>query len=796
MRKEIDNSNTHHLIPIFAISLVCIIIYSNTLNSSFVFDDFHNIRENPHIRLTDLSFEKLYNAGFKSPVPSRPVANISFALNYYFGKYDVTGYHLVNIFLHLVNGILVYFLALNILRQVSDLPSPPAIALARSGQDGTSLPPANGWHRRADQAIAGLAQAKRAGPNPPIPKSASPPERRRVKETAGKSLNSNIPLISLFAALLFTAHPLQTQSVTYIVQRMNSMAVMFYFLSLILYIYGRLSRVMLKRWALWTGCFVSWILAFGSKEIAATLPFTLLLYELYFFQDLKKDWFKRNFKYFLGLIVLLGVLVFLYLGGHPFENIITGYTHRDFTMWERVITQFRVVLIYLSLLFYPHPSRLNVIHRITTSHSLLDPITTLFSFLTIVSLIGLAIYFARKQRIISFCVIWFFTHLVIESTIVGLEMVFEHRLYLPIFGFALFVASILFHFLSKKRTWAFIISVSIIISLGTATYLRNSIWQDRIALWIDVLSKNPQSHRAHYNLGSDLVVQGSLEKAISHYSEAIRIKPNYARAHNNLGVALEGQGRLEEAIDHYHEALRIRPDFAEAHYNYGVALEGQGRLEEAMGRYQEALRFKPDFAEAHNNLGVALEGLGRFEEAVSHYSKALLIKSDDAEAYNNLGVALEGLGKYREAIDNYFEALRIKPDYMEAYNNLGVALTRQGGLKEAIRCYQEALKIDPDDAGVHNNLGVVLVRQGKLEEAIGHYSKALRINPDYSEAHNNLGIALTRRGNLREAVDHFKEALRIKPDDTEARKNLELGLGLMDKSEGTSETIVPTATSK
>jgi len=106
-----ENPNSYHLIAIFAICLFCIIIYSNTLKSPFVFDDIPNITINPYIRLTHLDFEKIFNVGFKSPCSHRPLANISFAVNYYLGKYDVTGYHIVNILIHLLNGILVYFLA-------------------------------------------------------------------------------------------------------------------------------------------------------------------------------------------------------------------------------------------------------------------------------------------------------------------------------------------------------------------------------------------------------------------------------------------------------------------------------------------------------------------------------------------------------------------------------------------------------------------------------------------------------------------------------------------------------------
>ena len=671
MKKDTDSTYKFHLIVVFSLALLCVIIYSNTLNSPFVFDDFPNIKKNPYFRLIDPDFQGLYDAGFKSPNPTRPVANISFALNYYFGKYDVTGYHVVNIIIHLISGILVYFLALIIFKQASFVPN------------------------------------------------------QKIPQFHGAS----IPLISFFAALIFISHPVQTQSVTYIVQRMNSMSAMFYLLSLLLYINGRLSRIKWRRRSLFCGCLVSWIMALGSKEIAGTLPFIILLYEWYFFQDLGSDWLRKNIKYFFGLFAVLGLVVLIYLGWSPFDRVLATYANRDFTMAERVLTQFRIVVIYISLLLYPHPSRLNLLHHITTSNSLLEPITTLLSLLIIVGLIGLAIYLARRQRLISFCILWFIINLVIESSVIGLEMIYEHRLYLPMLGFALVVSCLLFHFLSKRRLWAIVVSAVIILSLCTGTYVRNRVWHDSIMLWSDVLSKNPQSHRAHLNLGNVLMEQERLTEAVSHFSEALRIKPLYAKAHYNLGNAMERQGRLKEAISHFSEALRIKPDYTKAHYNMGNALARQGRLDEAIEHFSATLRIKPDHEKAHNNLGIALARQGRLKEAIGYFS----------------------------------EALQIKPDFAGAHNNLGNALKKQGRLKEAIRHFSEALRINPGYATTHYNLGDALDKQGKLKEAIRHYSEAIRLKPDYAKAHYNLGIAFQRQGKIKEANVHFSYARRLSP---------------------------------
>lgn len=427
-----------------------------------------------------------------------------------------------------------------------------------------------------------------------------------------------------------------------------------------------------------SGCFASWILALGSKEIAATLPLIILLYEWYFFQDLRSDWLKRNWKVFFGVFAILGLVVFVYMGGNPFDHILAGYSERDFTMGERVFNQFRVVLFYISLLLYPHPSRLNLLHQVETSFSLTGLLTALSSLLIIVALIVCAIYLAKKRRFISFCILWFFINLAIESSIIALEMIFEHRLYLPMFGFALIMSYLLFHFLSNRLVWATLIALFITLSLGTATCLRNRVWQDRITLWSDVASKSPKSYRAHHNLGIAWEEQGKYKEAIGHFLEALQIKPLSSQSHNHLGISLRAQGRLEEAIAHFSEAVRIKPGNVQAQYNLGTALEEQGKSKEAIGHFLEALRIRPDYAEAHNNLGAVMLRQGSFKEAIGYFLEALRIKPEFAEAHNNLGVALARQGRLEEAIKHFSEALRIDPAYEDAKKNLELGLQQLG----------------------------------------------------------------------------------------------------------------------
>ena len=550
--RTVSKSNTggsyFHVYDVLAVTLfaiVALLVYSANLEGPFVFDDTVHIPDNPHIRLQSLSLKDMVRAGFESLNKNRPVANISFALNYYFHKYDVMGYHLVNILIHVMTGILLYFFT------KTTLSLPPLRSRYES----------HGW-------------------------------------------------IAFFTALIWLVHPIQTQSVSYIVQRMNSMAAMFYILSFLLYVRARLADEKRKKRVLLAGCILAGILALGSKEIAATLPFFILLYEWYFFQDLNWTWLKRHLFIFAGVLVLLAIVAFVYLGASPLERILESYNTRDFTLAQRVLTQFRVVIFYISLLIFPYPSRLNLDHHFPVSHSLLDPLTTILSIGVVIGLIGVACHMAKRNRVLSFCILWFLGNLLIESSVIGLELVFEHRNYLPSMLVSL-MAVTLAHRHTRAKWLGFGVTCAVVMVFSFWAHERNTVWSDDVTLWRDSVNKSPQKARPHYSLAHALERQGRREEAISHNEEALRIKPDYAKAHYNLANALVRQGRLEEAISHYEEALRIRPGFAKANNNLGVALARQGDLKEAIRHFSEALRIKPDFAEARQNLEQGLQRMGK-----------------------------------------------------------------------------------------------------------------------------------------------------------------------------------------
>jgi tetratricopeptide (TPR) repeat protein len=591
--------------PLLVLLAVAVIfIYAETLSGPFIFDDRNNIRDNPHIRISQITWSSLTSAAVDSPSHHRPVANISFALNYYMHGYNVVGFHAVNIIIHIVTGILLYFLVQTTFRT-------PAL----------------------------------------------------------QSRYERYKWISFFCAAIWLFHPLQTQSVSYIVQRMNSLAAMFYILSFLCYAQLRLHPQGRRKWALLSGCILAGILALGTKENAATLPLFLLLYEWYFFRNLSLKWLKEHLALLAGMLLLTAIVALVFLGVHPLDKIWAGYAFRNFTPAQRLLTEMRVVIFYISLFFWPHPSRLNLDHDFALSHSLTDPITTLFSMLAIVVLLVLAVVTAKNQRLISFGILWFLGNLVIESSIFGLEIIFEHRLYLPSMMFSLVVVVLVYRWVRPAWLKPLILCTLTIVA-ALWTYERNEVWGDRIAIWQDCIKKSPHKARPYNNLGAALADAGQYDKAIEQYHKALQINPYYPNAYTNLGFALAKQGKVEQSITQFLKALELKPRDYETLSNLGVALLMQNRQAEAIEYLSEAVALNPYFAKAHNNLGVALNRLGRAQDAIDQYSIALQLDPDYAEAYNNLGVALANQGRFDEAIEQFSAALKIYPGYANARQNL------------------------------------------------------------------------------------------------------------------------------
>ena len=593
-------------VRILILSLAAVIVYHQALQGPFVFDDFHNISENPHIRLERLSLPALIEAGIDSPNPRRVFAYISFALNWYIHADEVFGYHLVDLILHMATGILLYFFARTTLQVAPN-------------------------HR----------------------------QKRPVEA------------IAFLAALIWIVHPIQTQAVNYIVQRMTVMAAFFYLCALLCYVKARLAKAPGPRALLYGTAAVTGILAMGSKEIAVTLPFFVILYEWYFFRNLDRTWLKKHSGYLLPALLLAASGVIWATGSHSYvmQFFVNGYAKKGFTLSERLLTESRILVYYISLLAWPDPRRLHLDYDFPLSRSILDPPTTLISILVIAGLLVLALVRADKNRLVSFGVLWFLGNLAIESTVLPLDLVYEHRLYLPSMSLAVMAVAAAYRWIRYPRVVA--VGVCLVaVGFSLWSFERSAYWQDAVALWKDNVAKTPKK----------------------------------ARVYNNLGHAYQRAGNMSAAIENWRTTLALEPDHPKASYSLGLAMVQQNRYDEAEVHLLQAVKMMPDIADVHNTLGVLSLKQNQIGPAIDHLRTAVKLDPRNSAAHNNLGAALARQGRLNEAFEQYRIALKLNPEYAEAYNNVGMLLLRKGRDAEAADLFNKALQLDPQHDGARKNL--------------------------------------------------------------------------------------------
>ncbi len=631
-----------HFIAVSFILFSILLGYGQTLNYAFHFDDLKTFVENPHLHIKDLSWDHL-SAILHT---NRPVANLTYALNFYFDRLETRGYHLVNILIHFMTAVIVYFIFLKTL----------------------SLP----------------------GSGEPF-------------EAVGAYRDK----ISLLAALLWAAHPVQTQAVTYVVQRMASLAALFYLLSLLAYIHGRLSHGR-RSWGWFWVSGLSALLAFGTKENTLTLPFVIGLYDLFLISRLKFQFSRQQTLLLLGLSIglLFGFSWIYRMYGESAglsSMLLANYGTDEMDSWPRVMTEWRVMILYLALLVFPYPGRMSLDYDFPMSRSLFDPITTFLSLLVILGLLGFSLFKAKKYPLLAFSILWFFINLAIESTFIKLDLVFEHRLYLPSVMFFLFFAAGIYFaalkFKVKREKAVLTVSVVLVVVLLFMTHERNKVWRTSVTLWSDVASKAPNKSRVINNLGKAYLEEEQWEKAKLNFAEAIRLNPKNQEALNNLGNAYQRDANYDLAIKYYRAVLDLNPNNPLGHNDLGVAYQALGKGNQALEEFREAIKLDPYYTDARNNLGNIYLLSHQLDLAAVEYQKTIDLNPKHPMAHTNLGILYQQQGKLKEALAEFSMGLSLNPRSAIAQFNYAFLLESTGQKQEAIAHYEEAVKwAAPQDA--------------------------------------------------------------------------------------------------
>lgn len=551
------------------LAVVSFVLYYKILHAPFVFDDTINIRDKAGVHVKTIS--ELFGVFFDETIEKRRIGYFTFALNFLISGLDTFGYHLTNVLIHILSGCLIFWLVLITL----------------------TLPNT---------------------------------ERASIFEKTGNNGRSLIFVLAFFAALIWLVHPVQTQAVSYIVQRFASLAALFFLSSFAFYIAGRL-RTGKYKYVLFAASALCGILAMGVKQNTAVLPFLIFVYELYFFHDSPWDTLKKRWAMGAGLLIFLASITLLYLGPGLWTILKEGFELRPFTMTERLITESRVILYYLSLIVLPLPSRLNVDYDFAFSKSIFDPLTTFLSIILIVGVLIFALARAKKQPLLSFSILWFFGHLVIESSILPLDLVHEHRLYLASLGpITLITAFVILKTRTRNMYAAPVILALIVIVFGVWTYERNEVWTSPVKLWTDCADKSPNKARVHGNLGKALLDAGRYKAAAREFETSLRLDPSLLGAYNNLAVIyIDHLKQYDKAAKHLHEAIKRNPSYPSAYLNLGVIALNKRQILKAIPYFQKTLALDPKNLGAHYNLAACYVNLRDFAQALKVLNQGLAL---------------------------------------------------------------------------------------------------------------------------------------------------------------------------
>ncbi|MBU1008903.1 MAG: tetratricopeptide repeat protein [Bacteroidetes bacterium] len=549
-------------------------VYYASLSVDFQFDDLLSIVYNR--RLHSLSgFADLHY--WLNP-NNRALGYFTFALNYQAGQLNPTGYHVVNMVLHLLTSYMVYAFSLLLLN---------------------------------------------------------------LKAPEGYSDNRK-KMLAFVAAVIFALHPVQTMAVTYVVQRLTLLVSLFYLTSAFCYVKARMAMIENKgkKARYYFGfAFLSFVLGILSKQNIFTLvPMLLMIEWMVFVKPGEKTPMWLKFSFFGGLMMITALLA---TGLMPAET--SSISRTDY-----LLTQAVVLIEYIKLIFWP--LNLNIDHFIAVQHTLFN-VAVIGGLILFLLMAGLAIFMRNGRfRLTGISILWFFIALSVESSLIPIsDVMFEHRLYLPLAGLITGIVFGVDALWGKGRNFMPLLLFAVLAGLAVVTYQRNLVWQDEYALWSDSMKQYPDNPRAV----------------------------------NNVGLALKKRGNIEQALEFYNKALALKPDMVEALYNKGLVYFDQGNYPLAIEQFDRVLAQSPKKIDVLGFRGVSYGHLKNYDKALADLDAYIAVDSLSGAIFMNRGILFSMANKQQEAVRDFTKAMKLDPTNTALLINRSQSYYLMGMMKAA-----------------------------------------------------------------------------------------------------------------
>ena len=680
------------IIPYIILVVISVIVFCNTLDNTFVYDDSVTIVKNNLIKNWK-NFHTLFSFNYfilSGELSYRPLVTLSYFIDYSLWEANPGGFHLTNLLLQTANTLLFY------------------VFLKRVTKSNT---------------------------------------------------------LAFFSTLLFTTHPILTETVNSISYREDLLTALFFLIAFILFL--KINEKTLPRYKFllfYAGSLLSYLLSLFSKEMAITLPILLVLFDIFYSSSGNplQTLIKRLKSIYIGYFCITGFYLFIQF--IMFRHV---YIRLNQTK-QSLFVMIKVLASYIKLLFLPFNLNADyVIPPITTGI-----ISFIISVLLVTTVTIITIRLCKNNKQYWFFISWFFVTLLPVSNVIPIGNIMAERyLYIPIMGFS-GIIGILIQKFNFKKPLATICFAIVIFILGVMCICRNGIWRDELTLWYSTSIREPNSARAHHNLGVVHSSKDFYDYAEYEYKKTLEINPKDIEAHYNLGNAYERKGILDNAIKEYQDAIRYNPYYADAYNNLGSIYKKTQLLDKAIEHYKKAIQCNPFNPHYYDNLGLVYHEEKLYKEAVIEFTRALKINSEMPATHNHLGNTYKEMGNIKNALAEYKTAIELDPATADFYNNLGIVYTNIGQLEEAMDEFETAIRLDPKLANTYNNLGIAHAKKGDLDKAIDELNKAVVLGFDNADVHNNLAGVYLTKGLTDNAIVELKLALKFNPKDSNAHCNL------------------------
>jgi tetratricopeptide (TPR) repeat protein len=636
---------------------------------------------------------------------------LSLAINYRISRFDPASYHIVNFFIHYIASIFLYFLFI---------------------------------------------------------------ETWKTPALKDADIKISKKLLGFFAAGIFLVHPLQTQSVTYIIQRAASLAGMFYLATVYWYVKARLAPqrdVSLGYYVLFA---LSALAAVFSKETAVTLPVMIALYEIFFFKNSIKSLITN--KMFLLLMVSAGIIVGLKLKGLVQRDFVND-PGIPFTRWQYLLTQFSVLVTYLRLFFWPAGQNIDWDYPIASNFF---EIKTISSFLFLLVLIGLAVIAYRKFRLFSFGIFAFFLTLMPSSSIVPiLDVIYEHRMYLAVAFLAMGCLQPIIYGVERLRKItprvvhiAILAIIMAVLPLLTGlTYARNEVWTSNLSLWEDSVKKSPNKARPHNNYGRALYLLGMTmtEEAKKEFEIAKRLSPDYPLPYHNLAMAYYMEGNYQKAITLDLKALEKKPDYQEAIYQIAKSYGELNQWENARIYLEKLIASAPASSYLPAYLDLLEAYLQRGDKEKASELAELMVQLPDTMPQVNYyrGMVFYRLEDLARAKFYFTSQAKTAFPSTNSLLMLGQIHYLEGDYKEAEAVFRKALEKQPWSMAANYNLAIILEMTDRFQEANVHFERAMAVDVFSLAPRIHLVKLYGHLGESSQRLDLVRRTFGLRPDSEE-----------------------------